>query len=267
MSAQDPGAYYKKLGQFAVELFQNPLSEWTIKRQYNLLVTSVITTLLAFHVLKFLEVSLGSEGKAAIPSEKAALIILTLLTTYHFVVYLLSVWQDYRILKYKKLLLRLRYDQMSAPELNALTTSQDRAFAIQKELDKLETQISQKLQERRELNDTYNDRINSLMFADLHGGDLPEPGEIETLQQEQVESLRPKDEEIAKLQSKQTRMKAQVETAIDHSKEEGRLNDVEAVVESNAKLERYRLWVEIVFPLAFSLFSIVVSVRSVIRNS
>jgi len=269
MNEQDPEAYYTKLGQIAVELFQNPLSELTIKRQYNLLVTSAITILLAFHVLKLMQVSLDPYSKGAIPSERAALITFSSLTTYLFVIYLFSIWQDYKIRRYKKLQLRIRFDQMQAPELAALKTSQERAFALQKDLNKLATEISEKRREQQALYDTYSGRINSLLFADLPGGDgqLPKPGEVETLQEEQSERLRPKDEAIDKLESKRTEMIAQLLAAIDHSDVARKINDVGAVVESNAKLEGFRLAVEIFFPLAFSLFSIVVSVISVIRNS
>ena len=261
MSLRLDHVFYKELGQVGTELFQNPLGELTTKRQHYLLTVSVIATLFAFHVLQFIEANAEPFAKATITSEKAATVTFASLTAYFFIVYFLSVYQDYKVFRYRKIQIGARLQELSNPSVAILDDELAKTQLLHEEMGNITLEIIDNLRKSREASKKNQDQIDSFI-GDTSVASIEQ---LIKLYKEQEEAAVPYDDVVEQLSRRQGEIIIEQQKPInpDALTKVKSLNRAYAM---HSRLSKARLLIEVVFPIAFALFAVVTSVVSILRS-
>jgi hypothetical protein len=119
MNTDERKIFADQVSQLGSDIFQDPISELTRKRQNYLLITSVVAILLSLTVIKPVEGNF-SILKVTISNPDVITLLAGGITAYFVVVYGISVFQDMAVYRYRLMRQRALLEELGLQALQAV---------------------------------------------------------------------------------------------------------------------------------------------------
>lgn len=250
MDARNPNDWVARLNGPGSSLLTPFSSEATRKAGRQLVLLSALTILLSRGLIAFGEGSFA--GLKFMPSKLADVVLLAgLACTYFVILYVLDLYRDYQAAHYQRMPALVDYQQLKDEAVAQYNAKMERA-------DFLATETQRLLRERKEKHTQLELDTPLPDYPSLSGAPIDDiEAQLAVREAESKQRLQAMDEFSVYCRSDglDSLQKEQIGLAVDRSLN-ARLEALISLMRTTARLDRFRLVTEVVFPVGLGLFAI-----------